>query len=83
MLSCRESARLIAVSYERRLGLWERLQLGLHLRACALCRRYRQQMKLVDSALSKVKELIVPREEALSREARQRIRESLEREERN
>ncbi len=73
MLPCRESARLIAVSYERPLGLWENLKLKWHLRACAICQRYREQMELVNRALSRVSDLIVTDEDRLSDDARRRI----------
>ncbi len=54
MLACRETARLITASRERRLTLKERIQLYFHLRACALCRRFKKQMDLLEASLKKV-----------------------------
>lgn len=54
MLSCRETARLIAASKERRLSFKERIQLYLHLRACALCKRFQKQMDLLEESLRRV-----------------------------
>ena len=72
MLSCRETARLIAASKERRLTLKERVQLYLHLRACALCQRFKKQMDILEKSLRQA----VGSSESkatLSTEARRRI----------
>lgn len=77
MLPCRESARLISASRERRLTLRERFQLFLHLRACEVCRRYKEQLEFIDRSLRKAAGLI--RSEARLRpEARKKIIERLE-----
>ncbi len=72
MLPCRESARLISASLERKLGWRERIQLYLHLRACDLCKRYQRQLRFLSESLRKDKGMI-ELDLSLSAEARQRI----------
>lgn len=77
MLSCREATRLMNLSMERRLTWRQQLSLYWHLRACRLCRRYRRQLQVLDSALLRAADLIVPLKERLSDQARERIRKRL------
>lgn len=74
-LRCDGAARLLSDAEDRKLHLDERLALKLHLLICALCRRYRAQLRLL-------KELIALRpptmtrsgQTALSDAAKSRIR---------
>jgi hypothetical protein len=66
-------------SMERSLGLWEWLQLRLHLSVCAWCRRYLEQIRFIRQLL---REETPNQRSANSRgfldaEARQRISTSL------
>ncbi|RMG38379.1 MAG: hypothetical protein D6725_07240 [Planctomycetota bacterium] len=44
MLSCREVARLLSESVDRKLGLWQRIHLRLHLAMCRLCSGFRRDL---------------------------------------
>ncbi|MDK2124973.1 zf-HC2 domain-containing protein [Parachitinimonas caeni] len=44
MLSCKEATRLMSMQMDRELSMGERLQLALHLTACAGCRNFRKQI---------------------------------------
>ncbi len=72
MLPCRESARLINASLERKLGWKEKIQLYLHLRACDLCKRYQRQLRFLSKSLLK-DEGMLELDVTLSEEARSRI----------
>jgi hypothetical protein len=48
--ACDEVARLASERLDRRLGLRERLAMRLHLRLCAWCRRYLEQLELLHCA---------------------------------
>ena len=79
MLSCKETSRLVSDSQERKLGLWERLNLRMHVWMCVNCRRFERQMQIMRKAMH----LLGRRAESdmddieLSVEARDRIRKAL------
>lgn len=80
---CRDAARLLSESMDRRLPLAERVGLRVHLLLCGLCRRYGRQLvflrRLVDVFTKSVESPASPAASELSPEARARIRERLER----
>ena len=45
MFSCKEAARLSSEKLDRRLSLWERLMLRLHLAMCKACSVYSRQIE--------------------------------------
>ena len=51
MVSCKEASRLLSQREERRLRVPERVKLHLHLRVCAACTRFAQQLVLIREAL--------------------------------
>jgi len=54
MLSCKETARLVSDGLDRRLSLWQRMNLRLHLMMCGACSAYRRQVaQLNDDSLRK------------------------------
>ncbi|MBU0498576.1 MAG: zf-HC2 domain-containing protein [Gammaproteobacteria bacterium] len=50
MLNCKEAARLVSEGMDRKLGLGERLSLGLHLALCRGCRHFRRQADFLRTA---------------------------------
>jgi hypothetical protein len=50
MISCKRATELISLSLETRLGWRQRLALRFHLGICSLCRRFRQQSRLLQQA---------------------------------
>ena len=81
MLSCKEVSHLVSESLDRKLSLWQRIQVRLHLLMCRFCSRFRKQsLFLRDAArhyLSAVEEAETGPSTALSPEARDRIKQSL------
>lgn len=81
--SCKEASRLISESLERRLSFKERLQLGVHLALCHACNSTQKQFAILKKIFNHYKKLagqIPPTpdtEEALSPDARTRIKSSL------
>lgn len=73
-------APLMSESLEKRLDVFEQMNLRLHLLVCAWCARYLKQIKLLRQAVSQ-REFTSADDNAsplkLSDEARQRISESL------
>lgn len=47
MLKCEEISRLVSDSMERRLSLWQRLQLRMHLALCRLCAGHAADLKRI------------------------------------
>lgn len=45
MLSCRDLTEIATDYLERRLSLWARLQIRLHILLCNSCRRYLRQIR--------------------------------------
>ena len=46
MLSCKDITRLATDYEERKLGLWQRIQMHLHLFICVHCRHFIHQFRL-------------------------------------
>jgi hypothetical protein len=80
---CRDAARMLSESMDRRLTLPERVGLRVHLLLCSLCRRYGRQLvflrKLVGAFARIVEAQGASSASEMSPEARARIRERLER----
>lgn len=49
--SCHKAAQLISDGMDRRLSLWERFCLRIHLLLCGACRRYRRQLNAIREAM--------------------------------
>jgi hypothetical protein len=56
MLSCKEVSHLVSQGLDRRLGLWERLRLRLHLAICDGCTNFSRQMQFLRKAVSRLAE---------------------------
>ena len=50
MLTCKQTARLVSMSYDKRLSWRERLGVRLHLLVCDACRNFTQQMRFLREA---------------------------------
>jgi len=48
MIACDEAGFLISYRQDKRLGLFQWMQLQMHLLACHLCRKYAIQIKQLD-----------------------------------
>lgn len=82
-LTCKRAAALVSASLERALPLGEFLLLRLHLRVCAACARYKEQLELLRGALRRharqLEERCESRVPALAPDARARLKQSLRR----
>lgn len=54
MLSCRQATELMSQAQDRKLGLTERMNLGVHLLMCIGCRNFDRQMAFLRRATSKL-----------------------------
>ena len=83
LTSCKQAARLISLSCERRLTIREFLSMRLHLCLCKTCAFYRRQITALRAIFichEKVLENTPATEgECLDQQARQRIQETIER----
>lgn len=81
MLSCNEVSRLVSEALDRDLSLWQKLQLWMHLMMCGMCARFRKQILLLHAAAKcywgAVENLDLGAREALSLEAKERIKQTL------
>jgi len=76
--NCRQATRLQSEARDRRLSLFERLGVGLHLFLCKWCRRYRQQLRFLRSAARECEQAesrLAP--QGLPPDVRERIKEKL------
>lgn len=53
MLNCRETTQLISKSLDRHLTWRERFAVNLHLVICKYCKRFRQQLMVIQIALNR------------------------------
>jgi hypothetical protein len=80
MLNCKQASRLVSEGQDRTLSWRERWGLRMHLWMCSNCRRFERQIRLMRRAFS----MLSRRAEedsasgALSTDARERIRKSLD-----
>ncbi len=81
MLSCKDVTQLISESMDHSLPLGKRIGVRLHLLMCKFCARYERQLLLIRETLRRIvateEKSEGPPGEALSEEARERIRKSL------
>lgn len=80
MFSCRQAARLLSESLDRPLPRSKRFALKFHVLICTYCRRYRKQIRLLDSVARGFAARAAGAAETLgglSPEAKARIRERL------
>lgn len=56
MLTCQEVSRLVSQGLDRRLGLFERLRLRLHLAICDGCTNFKKQMDFLRRAMAHLAE---------------------------
>lgn len=47
MSRCKEITKLISDSMERKLSLWQRIDLRVHLILCGLCRRFQINLRTI------------------------------------
>ena len=81
MLRCKDATQLISQSMDTSLPIVKRIGLRLHLRICVWCARYERQLLLIRQAMRRLDAAGDRPEaragEALSENARERIRKSL------
>lgn len=82
MLSCRDVTQLISRSMDASLPVGKRIGVRVHLLICRFCARYEKQLLLIRETMRRVaaaEELPGgPSAEALSEDARGRIRQALQ-----
>jgi hypothetical protein len=80
MLTCKEVAVLASKALDTRLGWRERLGMRMHLMLCEMCPRYIEQLRFLHKVLSRLDDHPEASEgqPALPPEARERIRQALE-----
>ena len=54
MIHCRDASRLMSEAMDRKLPLWQRLALALHLAICDGCRNARRQMHALRAAVARM-----------------------------
>ena len=54
MLSCKKTAQLLSQGMDRRLALWERVALRLHLAICDGCRNFKKQAAFLRQAMKRL-----------------------------
>lgn len=74
MISCKKATMLITQQEGRQLNLVEKFQLNIHLKACELCRRFRDQSRWLAMRLQNDPGV----QDKLSEEKKQALRDMLE-----
>jgi predicted anti-sigma-YlaC factor YlaD len=54
MLSCKEATQLVSQGLDRRLKLWERVTLRVHLAICDGCTHFSRQMAVLRRAVRRL-----------------------------
>ena len=54
MLSCKKTAQLVSQGMDRRLGLWERAAVRLHLAICDGCTNFKKQTAFLRQAMKRL-----------------------------
>lgn len=82
MLACRDVTQLISRSMDSSLPIGERMGVRLHLLMCKFCARYERQLFLIRETLRRVVAAEArqegPADGKLSKEARERIKKSMQ-----
>ena len=52
MLSCKEASRLISEELDRKLSLYERVMLKMHLAMCSVCKHVQRQLEALSKVIS-------------------------------
>ena len=74
--SCEVITRKISESFDRKLSLWDRILIRMHIWSCVFCERYRQQLLAIHRLLAGLSEDELT-DIRLSGEAKKRIKETL------
>lgn len=84
-MTCKEITKLVSESLDRPLPIRQRLAIRLHVLLCKLCDRYRQHLFIIRDAVRRHPDRLEghesPSPPSLSPEARERIKDSLRRDE--
>ena len=51
IINCKEATRFVSRAEDARLSAWERWRLDMHLKVCAKCSRFVQQLAFMREAL--------------------------------
>ena len=83
MLTCKQTARLVSMSYDKRLSWRERLAVRLHLLVCDACRNFARQMRFLREVTRRFarEQPEIDQRVRLSPEALERITRALKRRE--
>jgi hypothetical protein len=54
MLSCKKTAQLVSQGMDRRMGLWERAAVRLHLAICDGCTNFKRQAAFIQRAMKRL-----------------------------
>ncbi len=79
MPNCRETSRLVSEAMDRKLPLFKRLLLRLHLRMCKYCHRFEQQLLKIRQISRHINQHIehLDTSISLSDEARKRMQSAI------
>ncbi|MDJ0874786.1 MAG: zf-HC2 domain-containing protein [Desulfobacterales bacterium] len=79
MPKCREASRLVSASMDRKLPLFQRVVLRLHLRMCKYCHRFEQQLLKIRQISRHINQHIehLDTSISLSDEARKRMQSAI------
>ncbi|HHM23434.1 MAG TPA: zf-HC2 domain-containing protein [Bacteroidetes bacterium] len=78
--SCDIVTRKVSESLDRKLNLWEKIQVSLHLMVCEFCNRYRDQLLAIHQTLERHSHAGEPPPElgSLSEEAKAKMKQALQ-----
>ena len=79
IMSCKQISMLISQSLDTPLPFYRRTGIRVHLMMCTLCRRYNRHLHLIHSLLVRERKNFLENEQ-LSRQARERILQAVDRE---
>jgi len=82
MLNCRDASKLVSDSLDRKLSLWQRANLWMHLGMCGICWGFRKTVirihKEVNRQAAQIEDDSGERDLKISDEGRERMKRELE-----
>ena len=84
MLNCKEVSKLVSESLDRKVSLWKRINMWMHLGMCGICWSFRKNLVLLKKLSQEygkaIEENELANETKLPNEARGRIQQRLDEE---
>ena len=77
MLRCKDIAKLLSDSLEKKLPWRQRVEIRLHLMICYVCRRYWKQLRFLHKCITSYYEKRLREDSTLSQESKKKMQDKI------